>query len=126
MGSLQSQGSSSESQHGTQRRCAQKRGPDFAIALPVHGCQCCQCVVLGLVLRYKKTAPPGGRRIWRPVLYQLSYGPRKCCGWKLATPTVRQNPLHEDLLGSLDPAPGVGRHTISEVRQLRISARHRG
>jgi hypothetical protein len=22
-------------------------------------------------------------RFWRPVLYQLSYGPKNCCGWKL-------------------------------------------
>ncbi len=25
-------------------------------------------------------------RFWRPVLYQLSYGPRNCWGWKLQNP----------------------------------------
>jgi hypothetical protein len=25
-------------------------------------------------------------RFWRPVLYQLSYGPKNCCGWKLQNP----------------------------------------
>src|SRR2546427_908109 len=25
-------------------------------------------------------------RFWRPVLYQLSYGPRNCCRWKLQKP----------------------------------------
>ena len=29
-------------------------------------------------------------RFWRPVLYQLSYGPRTCCGWKLANPRERR------------------------------------
>src|SRR6266568_1038993 len=34
---------------------------------------------------------PGGNRtcnprFWRPVLYQLSYGPKNCCGWKLQNP----------------------------------------
>ncbi len=37
-------------------------------------------------VRTKTAGPHGTRRLWRPVLYQLSYGPRNRRGWKLPNP----------------------------------------
>src|SRR3989454_4862641 len=79
-------------------------------------------------------------RFWRPVLYQLSYGPRNCCRWKLQKPerpwkaqcfplfAVGEALCHRrGQVGLVDDVVAVEHRARSPAAQLRdLALRHAG
>src|SRR6185437_14273540 len=64
--------------------------------LPDRACQCGQTGSVRTSAEHKNGGPAWTRRLWRPVLYQLSYGPRNQVGMRKSECGVTPEPAPQN------------------------------